>query len=229
MEVKRNDILKVLAVLTMAIDHIGALLFPQQILFRVVGRLAFPIFAYQIAFGFEKTGNKNRYMMRMLIWALVTVWPFYRFSMIVTGDPRYQNVLFTFFFALVVLRFLEKRQYLAMVIFGIMPVIILEQAGWSMDYGLYGIAVVIVFHLFKRPEQQMIGIFVSTLVYLLFRLVPRGIPLTMILGNIQFLAVFAVFLIRKDWKLKIRLPKYFFYAFYPVHLFLLVLVYNAMN
>ena len=51
----KNDLLKIIAIISMTLDHIGWLFFPDIIIFRVAGRLAFPIFAYQIALGYEKT------------------------------------------------------------------------------------------------------------------------------------------------------------------------------
>lgn len=228
MESNRNDILKLIAVITMTVDHIGALFFPQLTFLRMIGRLAFPIFAYQIALGFQKTSDKNRYIGRMLLWAIITIWPFYEFSMGITGNPMYQNVLFTFFFSLVVLRFLEKGQPILLVTCGILPIVILEQFGITLDYGLYGVGVVLVFYLLKDQALQMLGVFLVTLGYLFLRMVPRGVPVLAILTNIQLLSVFAVLLIHRNWKVRIRLPKYFFYAFYPVHMGILVLIHNMI-
>lgn len=229
METERNDSLKMLAVISMTVDHIGALFFPGTVIFRMLGRLAFPIFAYQIALGFEKTRNKNRYMARMLLWALISIWPFYEFSLKLTGDPLYQNVLFTFFFALVVLRFLEKRQPLLLVLCGIAPVLALEYFGITMDYGLYGIGIVLVFYLLKESGSQMLGVFGVTLAYLFWRLIPRGVPLVQVLSNIQLLSIFAVFFIHRKWDTPIRLPKYAFYIYYPAHIAVLVLIYNLLH
>ena len=53
--------LKLIALITMTVDHIGMILFPSRLLFRVVGRLAFPIFAYMIAEGCLYTRSIWRY------------------------------------------------------------------------------------------------------------------------------------------------------------------------
>jgi hypothetical protein len=228
LESRKNDMLKLIAVITMTIDHVGALFFPQMVWLRVIGRLAFPIFAYQVALGFEKTGNKRRYMVRMLVWAVITILPFYGFAMETSGNPRYQNVLFTFFFALVVLTFLEQRRVLPMLAFGVAPLVVLEYVGITFDYGLYGVAVVVIFYLFKKKEYQLVGIFGATIVYLLIRMAPRGIPLYVILSNIQLLSLFAVLLIHRDWTWEVHLPKYFFYLYYPAHMALLVFIHNQI-
>ena len=56
----RNDVLKILAMVTMLIDHVGYMFFPGQMIYRTIGRLAFPIFAYQIAIGYSKTSNLKK-------------------------------------------------------------------------------------------------------------------------------------------------------------------------
>jgi hypothetical protein len=63
--------LKIIAMLTMLIDHIGVLLFPDVAIFRIVGRIAFPIFAYLIAEGCKYSKNKAKYLTRVLICAAV--------------------------------------------------------------------------------------------------------------------------------------------------------------
>ena len=229
MSSKRNDLLKIIAVCTMTIDHVGALFFPEQPAFRMVGRLAFPIFAYLVARGFERTRDKNRYLLRMGFFAIITIWPFYRFSMILSGDPYYQNVLFTFFFALVVLRFLEQQQYVLAIVMGVAPIVLLEGVGITMDYGWYGVGVVVLFYLLKESGPQMIALFGLTLGYQAIRMLPRGYPLSWVLGHVQLLSIFSVFLIHRPWKRTITLPKYAFYLFYPVHLMILVFIYNTIH
>lgn len=62
--------LKIIAMLTMLIDHIGAVLFPEIALFRIIGRIAFPIFAYIVADGCKYTKNKPKYLLRLVLCAL---------------------------------------------------------------------------------------------------------------------------------------------------------------
>jgi hypothetical protein len=68
-------VLKVLAVLFMVVDHVGVFLVPPSSPWywpmRMVGRLAFPIFAYGVALGFTRTRSPYRYLLRMALWAVV--------------------------------------------------------------------------------------------------------------------------------------------------------------
>ena len=58
--------LKLLAMAAMLVDHMGYLLFPTVMWMRYVGRLAFPIFAFQIAEGWYRTHNREKYTLRLL-------------------------------------------------------------------------------------------------------------------------------------------------------------------
>lgn len=61
------NILKIIALVTMTIDHIGAQFFKDMPLFRAVGRMSFPIFAYMIAEGCRYTKNKRRYFLQIFL------------------------------------------------------------------------------------------------------------------------------------------------------------------
>ena len=66
-----GNALKIIAAVAMLIDHIGLLFFPEQMIFRVIGRIAFPIFAFMIAEGCRYTRNKLRYLLTLSSLALV--------------------------------------------------------------------------------------------------------------------------------------------------------------
>lgn len=66
-----QSVIKILAMLTMLIDHIGMFLFPDVEILRIIGRLAFPIFAYCVAEGCVYTRNHKKYLSRILICAVI--------------------------------------------------------------------------------------------------------------------------------------------------------------
>lgn len=68
--------IKILACITMLIDHIGLLFFPKQILFRIIGRISMPLFAYCIARGIKNTKNVKNYVFRILLIAIVSQIPY---------------------------------------------------------------------------------------------------------------------------------------------------------
>lgn len=86
--------LKILAMLSMLLDHIGFALFPSQLAFRALGRLAMPIFCFLIAQGFFHTRSRPRYALRLLVFCLLSELPFDW----MVGDPlsgASQNVFLT--------------------------------------------------------------------------------------------------------------------------------------
>ena len=68
--------LKYIAMATMLVDHMGYVLFPWILWLRCVGRIAFPIFAFQIAEGCIRTHDRRRYALRLLLFAVLTEVPF---------------------------------------------------------------------------------------------------------------------------------------------------------
>lgn len=98
--------LKGIAAALMLTDHVGAILLPEVLALRCVGRLAFPIFAFFIAEGYAHTRNFGRYFRRLAILAVVSEIPFNLENGTVFDLTR-QNVLFTFCLALLTLRGLE--------------------------------------------------------------------------------------------------------------------------
>ncbi|MFH0897541.1 MAG: TraX family protein [Candidatus Bathyarchaeota archaeon] len=56
-----REILKWIAIISMTIDHLGAIIYPDYLLLRVIGRLAFPIFSYLLVLGVGSTRSKGHY------------------------------------------------------------------------------------------------------------------------------------------------------------------------
>ena len=97
-----GNMLKIIAAISMLIDHIGVILFPENILLRIIGRLAFPIFAFLIAEGCRYTKNNKRYFFVMALFAIV----FQVFYTLFTAD-MYLNIFFTLSFAILIIYSLQ--------------------------------------------------------------------------------------------------------------------------
>ena len=65
--------LKCIAVVSMFIDHLGYTQFPGVLWLRCIGRLAFPIFAFQIAEGARRTENLGKYLARLAVFAVIAL------------------------------------------------------------------------------------------------------------------------------------------------------------
>lgn len=71
-----TDLLKLIAIVSMLIDHIGGAFFPTVGMFRWIGRLAFPIFCYCLTVGLLYTHDIKRYLGRLALFAVISQ-PFY--------------------------------------------------------------------------------------------------------------------------------------------------------
>ena len=97
-----GNILKIIAAVLMLTDHIGYIIFPQYPIFRIIGRLSFPIFAFMIAEGCYYTKNKLRYFLGIFSLAVVCQIVYYIFE-----NSLYMGILITFSLSILVIYSLE--------------------------------------------------------------------------------------------------------------------------
>ena len=100
--------LKLLAMALMLCDHLWASVASDQAWLTHIGRIAFPIFAFQIAEGFARTHDRKRYLLRMLAFAAISEVPFDLFYGGTVFYPFHQNVMLTFVLAILLLLGVEK-------------------------------------------------------------------------------------------------------------------------
>jgi len=211
-----RELLKWIAIITMTVDHVGVMLYPEFTVLRFIGRFSFPLFAYLLILGIENTRNIRYYFTRLFVFALISQVPF--FLAIGYGPFDSLNIFFTLSSGLLFVYFFKKSS-----VFVLVPVF--ASLVLPFDYGIYGIAVIGCIFILK--ENTKFGVFSLVLINTLF-LVP---------WSIQFLSIFAIplILLHKNGSLKITretteevtIPlwrKYFFYIYYPLHLTLLYII-----
>lgn len=240
--------LKIIAITTMAIDHVGAVFFPKYVMFRMIGRLAFPIFAFLIAEGAYYTRDINKYIGRMGVFALLSEIPFDLAFYGQILDWRHQNVMWTFFLALVAV-WIDKnyaKGHDQGGYFVVGAVLAMVAASFlKSDYQAYGVILVLLFYKFRhRPLLKFGGGGVLMAAFGLehtrmrievwkdyYRQMELAYPLWqnrqdwLVIGDyIQALACLAFPLLATFNGKKGPGLKYFFYAFYPGHLLVIGLV-----
>lgn len=202
--------LKWIAIITMLIDHVGAVLFPYSMGFRIIGRIAFPIFCFLIVEGFSHTRDVRRYMVRLGIFALVSEIPY---DLAFHGGISFeegQNVFFTLLLGVFMMYMLSLGSGILVKVLVVLSVFVLAEV-LNTDYSGRGILLILIYYLFR--EKKAIGL-------------PAGALWNFSYGwgMIQCFGVAATpFLAFYNGKRGPKI-KYFFYVFYPAHLFILYLL-----
>lgn len=211
--------LKMLAIICMLIDHVGFIFFPNLSILRVIGRLAFPLFAFQIGVGFQNTKNKEKYIFRMIVFTLISQYPFW--LMLTTKIPNSSftlNVGATLTLGLLCLYAIEKIENKFFKV--LVPLLILTISFFiPIDYSWYGVLTIIIFYIFRNSKVLSFSSYFILLVsYMAYKNSLFNLP--------AILSLIPIFLYNGQ---KGKNTKYLFYVFYPLHLLILVWIYNFVN
>lgn len=205
--------LKLIAVITMTIDHIGLVLLPRVWVLRLIGRLAMPIYAYMIAEGCHHTHDRWRYLGRIAGLGLLCQVVYTAF----TGS-LYGNILLTFSLSVLLIcaieNFQKKRTVSAQagvfaLLLGIFVVTValppmLKRWDFDLDYGLMGVLLpVLVYFGREKTKYLTAGLFLLGFRY----------------GGLQWAALAAVPLLGmyNGQRGRGNVGKWF-YLYYPAHL-----------
>ena len=201
--------LKMLAVVTMLIDHIGAIFFPGVLWIRAIGRLSFPSYAFLLTEGFHHTRSTDSYLKRLVLFACISE-PF--FDLAFYGElihPAHQNIFFTLALSLFMLdKCRDEKAYWKNM--GWLLGVMITAELLHVDYGCGGVLVVLLFERLRERKKLM-----AAAVSLLFIFLWGGVQ------SFAALALLPILLYNGERGRKI---KYVFYTFYPVHLAILWLL-----
>lgn len=244
------------ALLFMLIDHVGVFFsLPHGITLtlRFLGRIAFPLFAFLIVNGFRHTKHPRQYLLRLLVFAVVSE-PFLDFARTYTlWDPAKQNVFLTLLLGLLTLIVLEncKKRTPLWGILGCLAAALLALTAdfLTTDYGSVGVLLILLFHLAwgKKPWLIVVSLLFSLrlLLWHIGRLICSKLPLLNLLidgavtpkpGEMAWLTLGAALAVlpillynsKKGWCPKngtaALLLQYGFYLFYPLHLLVLAIL-----
>lgn len=183
-----------------------------------IGRLAFPIFAYQITEGYTHTKDLKKYFIRLGLFALVSQIPFALFHSI-ASDTYALNVFFTLLLGLFCIYIWDKMpNKLVSSLIIAMSCFLAEVA--NTDYGYWGVLVVFVFYLCKNNKPALLLSFISLLAlkYLPYMLMYNLYYKYVLFFIFTLCGIIPILFYNGKQGRKI---KYFLYIFYPVHLLLL--------
>lgn len=221
------NILKLVALLSMTIDHVGCFLFPEQEWMRIVGRIAFPIFAYMISEGCRHTKNRRRYLLRIagigIVMQLV--------SYVVSGS-LYQSVFITFTLSIGMIYLFDMARtrrrvedsiyvFIAVSVIGFLCIglpQLLPNTDYAIDYSIVGVALPVICYLIEDARVRLIAFGIGLL------------ALAGYYGGVQWYGLLAILFIAvyngKRGKLSF---KNLFYYYYPAHLCIIYAIQYLMQ
>ncbi len=210
-------VIKIIGLITMTIDHIGYFMFPSVVGFRIIGRIAYPIFAYMIAEGCKYTRNKIKYFLSVFsvgsICSLVSY---------VTERSLYQSILITFACSIILIIFLQEVQtnrnsLLKKCIFGLLAILLIALYVFlfninvipqlETDYGFYGILTPVFIYFGKNKHEKLLALTIG-----LFLIAMDGMPYQIF--SLTAVGILAFY----NGKRGKHALKYLFYAYYPSHI-----------
>ena len=225
-----GNVLKILGAIFMLIDHVGVILFPNVKVLRIIGRLAFPIFAFMIAEGCRYTKNKLRYFLTIFILGFMCQVVYYLYD-----KQLKMSILITFSLSILAvysLQFVKEslfnKKYGVFVKISSIIAFIAVIAGiyylnqiFSIDYGFWGCLAPLFASLLVKPNNVNFKVW-DVIDNKFTRLIIFGIGLIILaieMGNNQIYSLLSLLILflYSGKKGKANL-KYFFYVFYPLHL-----------
>ena len=218
-------VLKLIGIISMIFDHSGYIFFKRFTFMNYIGRFAFPIFAFLIAEGFSHTKDVKKYFFRLLLFAAISQIPFMLF-MHAFSTGFEVNILFTFSLGLLMLISFEKvnNKFLKLLILVLACTI---SQLLKFDYGWFGISCIFIFYKFKDNKLVMNSLFI--LCVIIKNLIGYFYSYRIEYFIIILFSILALIPLNFYNGKKGKSLKYFFYIFYPAHLFLLYLISIFIN
>ncbi|MBQ7887452.1 MAG: hypothetical protein IJ313_11250 [Clostridia bacterium] len=233
-----TDLIKLLGCIAMLIDHAGKMLFPHVPEMRLIGRLAFPLFAYGVAVGAVYTRDPVKYLSRIALLALISQ-PLYAlgldhansamFSISFWENPlgaarafyinswQKPSILLSLFLGLCILSALRSRRW----VLALFVYILCARFSNNLDYGLGGIRLMILFYALCEHPYAALALISA---YMIAWSGGSGYTFFGHTFGMRIFALPAAIFCCLPMKRRLRLPRSFIYAFYPVHLLVLAVL-----
>lgn len=230
--------LHLIAMICMLCDHLWATIVPGHGWLTWIGRIAYPMFAFMVVEGYFYTHNFRKYLLRLLIFALLSEIPF---NLMYAGSliyPFHQNVLWTFLIVLLCIHMMESIQKKKRIILTILLDILIVGGGFiaatltMTDYFGYGVLTALVFY-FLRGNQwwkvlgQMAALFYINGIMMGGLTVTvnfLGIEMNIVQQSFAVLSLIPIHLYQGKQGPHNKVITYCFYGFYPMHMLVLALL-----
>nr|WP_300093942.1 TraX family protein [Sedimentibacter sp.] len=205
--------LKIIALATMIIDHYGAIFQSGENIYRIIGRIAFPVYCFLLVEGYFHTGDVKKYGKRLLLFAVVSEIPF---DLAFYGKIGFahQNIFFTLFIGLAAIYLIENKEgkfnfnkSLVIAATGILAMVL------SVDYSIMGVIYILSFYYTRNfPRKKQILYMAGIMLFTNLMSSP--------LQQFSLLALPLIYFYNGEQGLKNKFLQIMFYAAYPLHLML---------
>ena len=210
-------LLKIIALVTMIIDHYGAIFQSNILYYRIIGRLAFPIYCFLLVEGYTHTSNLKKYASRLLVFAFISEIPF-DFAFNGKLGFAHQNIFFTLFIGLAAIYFIDNKEGK----YNVDKTLIIVAACISAtllqtDYQFIGIIYILSFYFTRNLSMKK----------RLLATAPVMIAVNLSAGWIQQFSVLALIIIyfyNNEPEVKNKFLQMSFYIAYPLHLLIFYLI-----
>lgn len=211
-------ILKIIALLSMIIDHYGAIFHGDMDIYRIIGRIAFPIYCFLLVEGYTHTSNVKKYATRLFFFAIISELPF---DLAFYGKLglQHQNIFFTLLIGLILMYLLDNKEgkhnfnkttlWLAAGSLAIFT---------SVDYNFVGIIYILAFY-YTKEYPSLKRLYRVAIIIFLINLLAAGL-------NQQFslLALPLIYFYNGQLGPKSKFIQGLFYLAYPLHLLIFYLI-----
>ena len=247
-----TNLLKLIAMITMLMDHTGKMFFSRyQIMpifgryqiMRIIGRMAFPIYAYCIAVGCVYSHDRLKYLSRIVLIGLISQ-PFYAVALAHTTPRMYAinfvdnpvgavvnfyvnswkvpNIMYTLALGLLIIWTIRDRQF----VFTAALALFVWLAKSSINYGWRGVALIVLFYLLIDRWWLSLPVVLAFMIW--WGMDGSAYHMFGISFGIQMFAIMALPLIYIPTWSKLKINKWVYYLFYPAHLIAIMLIQFAL-
>lgn len=229
---ENTGLIKLIAIACMIVDHAGVAFFPRVYELRIIGRMAFPLFAWCLCVGVEYTRNIRKYAVRLLIAGILSQ-PVYFWAM---NHKWYElNVFFELLIGLNAIVSVQKNRMGSQYWGSVLSILASCVIPLNYSYGWQGVLFILLLYLCRERRSSIAAIMAAFCLYWgqgtmqltqlfgvpLLRSIsfmPYATGLLSDLTRIQFWAILALPLMLIPMRRRLHLPKWVSYAAYPSHL-----------
>lgn len=222
--------LKMIMAILMLVDHIGQFIPNVPIWFRYLGRIVAPIFFFMLVEGFIHTSNRQNYMKRLFTWGFIMLGGSWLLELILPYEKSIPNNIFfslaTCFSLLYMIDLIKNAEDNKVKNKLTIYAVAIGFLALFTEASFIGIGMVLVFYFFRENKLALSILYIA-------------LSSIFTLGNFTYENLF---LINYQWMMVFSLPfillyngergkslKYFFYGFYPSHIWVLYIISYYIN